>query len=352
MTPGTFSERRNLAQKLLSIKENVAQAMTSEFFTIHPEWEARYGERGRQCCTADARFHMEFLAAAIEADSPQAFGDYARWTARMLGARGIGAHTLEENLTQLETHILPALLPGERDAVSAFLCEGRQACTVPQPASATQSSDGPLGLTMRAFLTAILGGQRRTALGVIEEALSSGARQVDIYVDVIAEALHNVGALWEQNKISVAQEHMASVISQYVIAMIYPRIVPLDKSLGKMVVTGVSGEQHQIGANLVADAMEENGWEVRFLGTNLPHASVLSTIDETSADVLCISTTLVANLPSAVELVRSVRERFGARVPRIVLGGSAFQLVPQFAKEIGSSEVIPDLRQAIDALCP
>jgi methanogenic corrinoid protein MtbC1 len=118
-----------------------------------------------------------------------------------------------------------------------------------------------------------------------------------------------------------------------------------------MVVTGVSGELHQIGANLVADAMEAEGWAVRFLGSNLPHSSILAAIEESSANVLCISTTIVANLPSVVELVGAVRSKLGERAPKIVLGGAAYRLAMQFAREIGAAEAVTDLRQALAMLC-
>jgi len=320
MIPESMSDRARLARKLASVKQNVAQAITDEFFRNHPEWTLRYGERGREFCTSDACFHMDFLAGAIEAGSPQAFGDYSRWTARMLGARGIGAHTLEENLAQLAKHLASALLPEESDAVMTFLAEGRNACARPEVAlNAPDSGDG-LALSRQVFLAAILGGQRHAALNVIDEALRDGYSHVDIYVHVFAEALHMVGELWELNRISVAQEHIATSITQYAIASIYPRLVPAAVERGSMVVTGVAGELHQIGANLVADAMEANGWIVRFLGTNLPHSSVLSAIEENSADVLCISTTIVANLPSVAELVNTVRAKLNSRAPRMVLG--------------------------------
>src|SRR5271170_3862830 len=94
----SLSERVRLAQRIAVVKPGVAEAISDEFFLNHPDWAVRYGHRGHQLCVADACFHMDFLAGAIEAGSPDAFSDYARWTARMLGARGIGAHTLEENL--------------------------------------------------------------------------------------------------------------------------------------------------------------------------------------------------------------------------------------------------------------
>ena len=350
--PESGPDRFQLARKLAAVKQDVARAITEEFFIIHPDWIVRYGDRGRQFCTADACFHIEFLAGAIEAGSPEAFADYSRWTARMLGARGIGAHTLDENLAQLEKHLAVELLPEERESLSKFLTRGREACA--QAAEATPdepiSVEG-LGLTRQVFLAAILGGKRQAALNIVEEALRAGHSHVDIYVNVFTDALHRVGELWELNKITVAQEHIATAITQYVIATIYPRLVPGSVHRGSMVVTGVAGELHQIGATLVADAMEANGWTVRFLGTNLPHASVLAAIEEISADMLCISTTMVASLPSVADLVRTVRGKMNKSAPRVVLGGAAYRVAPQFAQDIGPAEAVTDLRQALARYC-
>jgi methanogenic corrinoid protein MtbC1 len=351
MIPESVSDRFRLAQKLLLEKQQVAEAMTQEFFLRYPEWDVRYGERGRRHCTADACFHIEFLAGAMEAGSPEAFADYSRWTARMLSARGIAAHTLEENLAQLEKQLAAVLLPEERDAVAAFLIPGRDACVEPQPAGHAQPPADSLGLIRQVFLTAILGGQRQAALNIVTEALRSGYSHIDLYVNVFTPALRRVGELWELNKISVAQEHIATSITQYSIAVIYPLLTPPAVHRGSMVVTGVSGELHQVGANLVADAMEASGWSVRFLGTNLPPASVLSVVEESSANVLCISTTIVANLPSVVELVQMVRDKLSARAPKILLGGAAYRLATRFAGEIGAEGAFTDLRPALAQLC-
>jgi methanogenic corrinoid protein MtbC1 len=347
----SLSERSRLAQKLAAVKQDVAQAMTEEFFASHPEWITRFGQRGRQLCTADACFHVDFLAGAIEANSPEAFADYSRWTGRMLGARGIGAHTLEENLAQLTTHVSAVLLPEERETVLAFVAAAQDACREPLPGAEEKMYDDELRLTRQVFLTAILGGQRQAALNIVAEALRAGHSQLSIYIDVFTESLRRVGELWEANKIGVAQEHMATSITQYVIAVIYPQLVPAAVQRGSMVVTGVSGELHQIGANLVADAMEANGWTVRFLGTNLPHSSILDAVEELSANVLCISTTIVANLPSVAELIRIVRGKLSDRAPKIVLGGSAYRVAKAFRDEAGAIGEITDLRQAVALLC-
>jgi methanogenic corrinoid protein MtbC1 len=352
MISKSVTERIRIGEKLAAMKQTVAQAMSDEFFRARPDWLVRYGERGHRLCTEDYRFHIEFLAGAIEAGSPESFASYSRWTARMLAARGITAHTLGECLAQLEIHLARVLLPDEAQAAAVFLRKGREACKQSEsPLDTEGHCDDGLELTRSVFLAAILGGQRKAALTIVDEALREGHSHVDIYLNVFTEALHRVGELWETNKISVAQEHMATSITQYAIAAIYPRLVPADVQRGSMVVTGVSGELHQIGANLVADAMEAKGWAVQFLGSNLPDSSVVAAIEESSASVLCVSTTIVANLPSVVELVKTVRSKLGERAPKIVLGGSAYLMAPQFGRELGAAEPVTNLRGALTMLC-
>ena len=115
--------------------------------------------------------------------------------------------------------------------------------------------------------------------------------------------------------------------------------------------TGVAGDMHQIGANLVADAMETQGWEVSFLGANVPSASIVEAVEEKSADVLCISTTLVANLPTVAELIGLVRSRLKEKAPRIVVGGAAFRMAANFAEEMGVEGATNDLRTTVAMLC-
>ena len=341
------SDRFQLARRLLAIKQDVSRDVVDQFFTAHPEWDARFGDHGRLQTANDTCFHIDFLAGAIEAGSPDAFGDYSRWSARVLGSRGMDARLLEEHLSRIQERLFVQLMPPDRETVAAYMDTGRNACIQPAP---NPDSTGPSNLTARAFLAAILAGRRLAALQIVEQTLNDGQPLTDVYVDVLAASLHAVGRLWEMNRITVAQEHMATAIAQYVLAAIYPRMDPPQHPCGSMVVTGVAGEQHQIGANLVADAMEAQGWAVRFLGTNLPHPSVINAIQEVKAEVLCISTTLVSNLPSVAELIKLVRARLGVQAPRIVLGGAAYRHAPDFLQQVGPVEFFSDLRRALAML--
>lgn len=101
---------------------------------------------------------------------------------------------------------------------------------------------------------------------------------------------------------------------------------------------------HHVGANMIADALEAQGWNVRFLGTNLPPTGILKAIEEHQPDAIGISTTMLFNLPKVRWLVAEVRRQFSANTPRIVVGGSAFRCDTGLAKEVGADDCGLDLR--------
>jgi methanogenic corrinoid protein MtbC1 len=136
--------------------------------------------------------------------------------------------------------------------------------------------DAPLALTRNVYLQSIPIGARACSVQIVEEALQNGAGMFDIYVQVFQESLYEVGRLWAAGKISVSVEHRTTAITQFVMAGIYARALPVRPStpLRQAIVTGVAGESHQIGANMVADVLENAGWNVEFFGTDAPIAAL------------------------------------------------------------------------------
>ena len=340
-------DRTALADRLQQLKPEVAEEAIRMFLERHPEWLLKYGERARRYGIEDAGFHVEFLRGALEAGSIQAFEDYCAWAAGLLRARSIASHFLVEHLMQLETALGDRLSPGESALLAPVLEAGRAACgrEAPRPAQ----PDTPLALTRSVYLQSILIGARAGSVQIVEEALCNGAGVFDIYSQVFQESLYEVGRLWEAGKISVSVEHRATAITQLVMAGIYSRALPAKPStpLRSAMVTGVAGELHQIGANMVADVLENAGWNVEFLGTDAPHGGILDAVEAQGTDLLCISATMLFNLPSVIRLIRDLR----ARSPKlkVLIGGAAFRAKPDLWKEIGADGFAADLSSAVAA---
>jgi len=351
MPLNSLFERVALADKLRYLKPAIAELVTTEFFQRHPDWVARYGERGRKLGIEDACFHLDFLAGALEAGSVTPFEDYVRWTARMLGARNIAAHFVAETLEQIESALASHLTVPEAEYVTSFTVAGRLACSGPPGEDRAEAGKVGLALVGSLFLQAILKNQRKAAVTVVLEALRSGHLVNDIYVEVLQESLYQVGRLWESNQITVAEEHMATAITQYVMAQLYLHLPPPTQTRGSMVITGVAGELHQVGANMVADVLDAQGYDVRFLGTNMPHSGIVHAIEEHDADVLGVSATMLFNIPHVVEPIKEVRAKLGERSPRVVFGGAAFRSLPSLTAELGAIGFALDIRAAVQMLC-
>lgn len=340
-----------MARALREQKHKVAVEVTESFLRRHPDWLTRYGERARTAGIEDATYHVEFLATAVEAGSPAAFTDYVRWTRRVLEARGIAARFLAENLDQIEKVLASVVSPTAATSVSTYMAPAREACVLPEAATHEDDSDGPLALTRRLFVDAILGGQRTAAMTVAVEALQQGATIVDLYAEVFQGALHEIGRRWEANRITVADEHMATAIAQHVLGQIYARLELPRPTRGRLLIAGVPGELHQLGANMVADILEAHGWDVRFLGTNCPRSSILAAVEKHAPSVVGLSATMLTSLPAAAELLAAIRRLAGRQV-RLIVGGAAFRASDAALRDWGADLFVPDVRAAVQLLCP
>ena len=340
-------ERAALADRIRGHKRIVAEGVTDEFFERHPDWLTRFGSAGRIRGVEDAGFHLEFLAGAVESGSVEAYRDYVRWTVQVLRTRGIESHFVAENLGQIGRCLVGILDPAEANLVSAFVAAGREASAVAASEPTGGEATAGLSLTRRLFVQALLQGHRKAATNIALEAFRCGHPVPDIYAEVIQEALYEVGRLWQANRITVAEEHMATAIAQFVLAQLYPHLPLPEAARGAAVVTGVEGELHQVGANMVADVLEADGWDVQFLGTNVPDAGILKVIEEHDADVVGISATMLFNVPKVRRLIADARARFPSRRLRIFVGGGAFRNAPNLPGEIGADGFAADLRSAV-----
>jgi methanogenic corrinoid protein MtbC1 len=347
MNDFSIPDRTALADRLQQLKYEVTQQATQMFLERHPEWLLKYGERARKFGIEDAGFHIDFLKGAVEAGSVQAFEDYCEWAAGLLRSRGIPSHFLVENLTQLETSLGPRLSAERQTTVARFMQAGRAACDRENPNPI--QPDNPLTLTRNVYLQSILIGARAGSVRIVETAIQNGADIFDIYDRVFQECLYEVGRLWAAGKISVSVEHRATAITQFVMAGMYSRALPVRPAtpLRQAVVTGVAGEMHQIGANMVADVLENAGWSVEFLGTDAPHNGIVDAVRAQDSDLLCVSATMLFNVSSVVSLIRDIRSC--SPRARVLIGGSAFRAAPKLWADIGADGFAPDLHGAVEA---
>jgi methanogenic corrinoid protein MtbC1 len=200
------------------------------------------------------------------------------------------------------------------------------------------------------YLEALRTGDRRAALSTAHAAIADGADIRDLYMEVFQPAMYEVGRLWETNQFTVAQEHLATAITQSVMAQVYATVdgqPPLGRT---MVATCIGGELHELGIHMVADFFEIEGWEVCYLGANMPAADVLSMIESKRADLLAISVTLGGHILQVRELIDMIRASPSGKRVKIMVGGQPLNRAPEAWRAIGADFTATNAREAVRAV--
>ena len=173
------------------------------------------------------------------------------------------------------------------------------------------------------FIDSLLKGDRRTCNSIVVKLLDADIEIKELYVHLFQRALYEVGVLWEKNQISVATEHIATAITEGLLTLVYPKLFEAEHYGKKAVIACVPNEFHQIGAKMVADTFELNGWDGHFVGANTPTPELLKKIHEISPDVIGLSLSIYFNLPSLEKMIDDIRVEF-PETP-IWIGGQAFR---------------------------
>jgi methanogenic corrinoid protein MtbC1 len=126
--------------------------------------------------------------------------------------------------------------------------------------------------------------------------------------------------------------------------------VELGESNGKRVICAcVEGNKHAVGLRIVADAFELNGWDVMFLGPDLPSKELIQQVSKSLPDMLCLSASMPEHLPVAKAAILEIHKALGNKAPAIMLGGLAVNAFSAISDEIGANLTASDAEKALTA---
>ena len=171
-----------------------------------------------------------------------------------------------------------------------------------------------------AYRAAVIDGDARAAERVVSEAIDAGMGQAAIDDRIIAPAMHHVGTLWERGELSVAEEHLATEISFRVLALQREAFrVASDRASRQVMLAAVEDEYHVLGLEMAGKLLAEAGFDVRWLGADLPVDTLRALVHRHRPDVFGFTATMPSAhqlLPTAVEEVRR-----GSRTTSVIVGG-------------------------------
>lgn len=200
------------------------------------------------------------------------------------------------------------------------------------------------------YLDALLAADATAARAVVDTALALGVPTGAVYLEVIGPAMEEVGRRWEAAEITVADEHLATAITQGVLAGLAMHLPRTSSSAaGRVAVTGSGpGDDHGIGSRVVADFLAAAGWKVLDLGANTPAEGFAQIAARHDARVVAVSTSLSQHLDG----VRRVRAALDGleRPPLLVVGGRAYGGSEDRARRVGADLFAQDPATLLERL--
>jgi methanogenic corrinoid protein MtbC1 len=199
------------------------------------------------------------------------------------------------------------------------------------------------------FLDALLARDSARAREAVERALEQGTPVPDLYLSVLDPALREVGHRWAIGVINIAEEHYATAIAQSILDGLSRRLPRAPRDGRLAVVTGTPGEQHALGARMVGDFLEADGWEVIQLGSGVPAADLLALVESEQPDLVALSTATAGGLDGVAEVLSGLASL--SPRPFVVAGGQFWTASTRAtALELGADHVEQDPRALVAEL--
>jgi len=178
--------------------------------------------------------------------------------------------------------------------------------------------------TLARYLEPLLRGDRRACRVVIEETLQRGVPANSVYVEIVWPVMVEIERLLREDKITPVQEHLATRVNRTIVDQLQNKLPRRPGKNKKIVVCCAPDELQELGAQMMTDLFESDGWEVRFLGGGLTNDDILAFINGYGPAVLLIYGTAPKQAPEVRRLIDTIKSVNAWPQMRIMASGGLF----------------------------
>lgn len=220
-----------------------------------------------------------------------------------------------------------------------------EALIEPEPAAAyapsgPAPSGGDLDEVAESFLGRCLAAAQRLDVREMELELDRASvvfSRTHLIERVLVPLMRRIGDLWHEGELRPIHEHMASAVVRSFLGGMYGAYHP-EVSAPRLVVTTPARQRHELGALLAAATAAGEGWQVTYLGPDLPPEEIAAAALQKGARAVALSLTYPPDDPMLIDDLRRLRRLLGAHTALIV-GGRSCQAYGAVLQEIGALRV-------------
>lgn len=209
-------------------------------------------------------------------------------------------------------------------AIGELAAEGREALLRQMAASdvrpATVQPDHAI------LIDALADAAQQMDKGRLEARLAEGAALysfMTLMTEICEPFMHRLGTLWETGDLSMASEHLATVVLKQRLLTMLQATAPAA-SAPLLLCACAAGEWHEIGLLTLAYTMQQAGWQVCYLGPDLPVQGLLHGCQRLQPGLVAVSMTYAADPHPDFTVLEDIDTLVASTYPTCV-GGQAVE---------------------------
>ena len=199
------------------------------------------------------------------------------------------------------------------------------------------------------YLEPLLRGDRKACRGVIEEALQSGIPANSVYLEIIWPVMVEIEKLYRNGKITITEEHLATRVNRTIVDQLQNKLPRRPHKDKRIAVCCALEELQELGAQMMTDLFESDGWDVRFLGGGLSNDDILAFVHEYVPDILLIYGTAPKQAPEIRRLIDTVKSVNAWPDMRIMVSGGLFNRAEGLWQEMEADIYAANALEALEA---
>lgn len=174
--------------------------------------------------------------------------------------------------------------------------------------------------------------------------------RIHMLQNLLVPLMHAIGDLWQEGSLRPAHEHMASSVVRSFVGHMHGAHESRDGA-PHLVATTLARQHHELGALIVAATAASEGWNVTYLGPDLPAEEIAAAVRQKGAPAVALSLTYPPDDPILPDELRRLRRLLGKGVTLFV-GGRSAGAYRDALHEVDAVvlEQIADLRQHLSDL--
>jgi MerR family transcriptional regulator, light-induced transcriptional regulator len=205
----------------------------------------------------------------------------------------------------------------------------------------------PWDVLLRCFVDLIIESDHRRATEMILGAAASGIALPDIYVRILQPAMQEIGRRCENGQATVVDQQFAATVTHRIMARLHADAPFAPRRSRSIVAACVAGDQHDAGITMLADLMDLDGWDVYYVGPDVPTRDLLITLERRKPDVLALSAAMLDGLLPVADVIAAIRNPETLSSTRIMVGGQLFNEDSQPWRKVGADGYARDASDAV-----